>query len=261
MAEQYEVFALKFAEHPGAPKSQFFFGPTPGATEEVLELDYFFWVLASRDDVVLVDSGFTGATAARRNRPYLRSPDEALRSLAIAPDDVSLVIISHLHYDHAGSWAPFTNARFVLQDDEMAFWTGRHLPTRTFRWLIEPDDLHAYLSMNLEGRISWIDGDATISDGLSVHKVGGHTPGSQIVRAQTARGWVVLASDAAPTYEHIETGTPFGILTDAAQCHAAYQRILELADSPDLVVPGHDRLVFQRFDRIQGREELSVRIA
>jgi hypothetical protein len=148
----YEVYALKFAEHPGGTRGSFFFGPRVERPSNTLPVDYYFWLLRSEATSVVVDLGFTREVAERRGRTYLRSPEEALSSLGVEAADVPLVVVSHLHYDHAGCWAPFTSARFALQDEEMAFWTGRHLRRPSLRWLVELDDLQAYLALNHQGR-------------------------------------------------------------------------------------------------------------
>lgn len=258
---EHNVYALKFAEHPGAPRGAFFFGPTTPSPDELIKLDYFFWLVRSPDRDIVVDIGFTAETADRRGRPHLRSPDQALLDLGVDPAGVELVIMTHLHYDHAGCWAPFTTASFVLQESELAFWTGPHLSRPQMKWLVELADLEAMVSLNYEGRLQLINGDAELVPGVSVHRVGGHTPGSQVVRVHTSKGGVVLASDAAPMYENQQTDTPFGILTDVPGSLDAFDRMYALAESPELIIPGHDPLVFERFDSVAGQEGLTARIA
>lgn len=257
---EFEVYALKFAEHPGGPRGSFFFGPVE-QPDDPIALDYFFWLMRSPDHTILLDVGFTATTAQRRGRPHMREPHEALANFGVDPKEVSMVIMSHLHYDHAGDWGPFENATFVLQDSELAFWTGRHLSRRTLRWLVELDDIQAYVRLNHEGRIRFVDGDEELVPGLSVHRVGGHTPGSQVVRLSTSSGNVVLASDVVAMYENLEADAPFGILTDVPASLDVFYRVTSLADSPDLIVPGHDPAVFERFDEVEGQQGLTVRIA
>jgi glyoxylase-like metal-dependent hydrolase (beta-lactamase superfamily II) len=257
----YEVYALKFAEHPGGARGSFFFGPIVDRATETVAVDYFFWLLRSADATVVVDLGFTREVADRRKRSYLRSPEEALADLGVSAADVPLVILSHLHYDHAGCWAPFTNARFVIQDAELAFWTGRFLSRRQFAWLVELDDLQAYLALNHEGRVRFVDGTAEVLPGVTVVQVGGHTPGSQVVQVATPEGPVVLASDSCPLYENLETDAPFGILTDVPGSLTAFDRIAALAGDPGRVVPGHDPAVLSRFQPVSGSDGLTVRVA
>jgi glyoxylase-like metal-dependent hydrolase (beta-lactamase superfamily II) len=92
------------------------------------------------------------------------------------------------------------------------------------------------------------DGDDALAPGLSVHLLGGHTAGLQVVRVHTAVGWIVLASDASHYYENFTAGRPFPIVHDVGAMLEGHGRLRRLADSPDLVVPGHDPLVLERYE-------------
>ena len=92
-----------------------------------------------------------------------------------------------------------------------------------------------------------LDGDEELAPGLSLHLLGGHTGGNQVVRVHTARGWIVLASDASHFYENIETDRPFAIAYEPERVLAGYRRMYELADSRAHVIPGHDPLVMERY--------------
>ena len=110
-----------------------------------------------------------------------------------------------MHYDHAGNNDLFPNATFHLQDREMAFCTGRCMCHRDLRRSFEADDV------TRDGRApvpatgcSFHDGTGEIAPGITVHHVGGHTNGLQVMRVKTQRGWVVLASDASHFYANFE---------------------------------------------------------
>jgi glyoxylase-like metal-dependent hydrolase (beta-lactamase superfamily II) len=90
------------------------------------------------------------------------------------------------------------------------------------------------------GRVAIHDGEDELAPGFSIRRVGGHTPGMQIVRVMTKRGWVVVASDAMHFYANRETGIPFAILVDVGEYMAGWQTLNRLADSPDHIIPGHD---------------------
>jgi glyoxylase-like metal-dependent hydrolase (beta-lactamase superfamily II) len=98
-------------------------------------------------------------------------------------------------------------------------------------------------------RVVFHDGESELAPGLTLHRVGGHTRGLQVVRAHTRRGWVVLASDAAHFYANWQQRRPFPIVDDIPRYLAALDRIEALADSPRHVIPGHDPLVLQRYPR------------
>ena len=199
---------------------------------------------------MLVDAGIRPDTAAPvAGLEYLGSPVETLAALGIAPSDVGHVVLTHLHYDHTGTAAAFPAARYVVQRRELEYWTGpwaRRIARE--RWLVDDRDVAHLVAARAAGRVELVDGDAEIVPGLSVHLVGGHTAGMQVVRARTAAGDVVLASDASHFAENIETDRPFPILHSMPDMYGAFDRINELAAGPHLVVPGHDPEVMARFE-------------
>ena len=91
------------------------------------------------------------------------------------------------------------------------------------------------------------DGPAAILPGIELHRIGGHTRGLQSVRVATARGLVVLASDASYYYQSFEQGRVFMIVDSVADMLGGYRRLRELAARPELIVPGHDPEVMRRY--------------
>ena len=96
------------------------------------------------------------------------------------------------------------------------------------------------------------DGDAELFPGVSVHLIGGHTKGLQVVRVATRRGWLVLASDASHFYANMEQERPFPIVYSVADMVQGYGRLRELAESPAHVIPGHDPEVLRRYPAPRG---------
>jgi len=241
----YELFALKYATHPERRvHDNFIFrdlhdGPMP--------IDFFVWVARSAERTFVIDTGFDAPTARRRERHLVRPVADAVRSVGVDPEDVEDVIITHLHNDHAGDLAAFPRARLHLQDREMAFATGRHMCHARLRAPFEEDHVVDMVRKVYGGRVAFHDGVAELAPGLSVHRVGGHSDGLQVVRAWTTRGWVVLASDATHFYANMETGNPFPIVFNIGDMLEGHRTCLRLADSPAHVVPGHDPLVLERY--------------
>ena len=95
-------------------------------------LDYFVWAVVGKRRTFLVDTGFTHEVAAQRDRQLTRLPREGLALLGIDAAEIRDVIITHLHYDHADTFSDFRNARLHLQDEEMAYATGRHMTRSPF---------------------------------------------------------------------------------------------------------------------------------
>jgi len=97
------------------------------------------------------------------------------------------------------------------------------------------------------GRVRFHDGDGELAPGVTLHHVGGHTLGLQIVRVATRRGWVVLASDASHFYANMEQSRPFPIVYNVGDMVEGWRRAQALAESPAHVIPGHDPLVMERY--------------
>jgi glyoxylase-like metal-dependent hydrolase (beta-lactamase superfamily II) len=92
--------------------------------------------------------------------------------------------------------------------------------------------------------------------------VGGHAAGLQVVRVHTAKGNIVLASDATHFYANIEEDRPFSVVTDLRQMYEAFDIVRTLADSPEHIVPGHDPKVMERYPPARaGLEGIAARIA
>src|SRR3546814_9912076 len=98
-----------------------------------------------------------------------------------------------------------------------------------------------------DDRVGFVAGTTELAPGISLHHVGGHTDGLQVVRVWTRRGWVVLASDAAHLYENKERINPFPIVFSVGDMLDGFRTLDALAASPRHVVPGHDPLVMQRY--------------
>ena len=165
--------------------------------------------------------------------------------MGVDPAEVRHVVLTHLHYDHSGTLEDFPGATFHLQEREYQFAAGRG--SDSTRDGFEAADMMRLVDLFYEGRLVLQDGSASPVQGLSMHLVGGHTPGLQVVSVRTERGRVVLMSDASHFYEHYERGLSFPRADDAERTIASFAVIDELADSPEHVVPGHDPRVLARY--------------
>jgi len=242
--DNYEIYAIKYA-HNERRASENFIGGDPH--DGPMPLDYFVWLLRGGGREIVVDLGFSAAMAAKRRREHLRCPTEGLRLLGCDSRAVKDVVITHLHYDHAGNFELFPAATFHLQDREMQYATGRHMAQPVFNGAYEVEDVVGMVRRVYGGRVRFHSGDADLAPGVSVHLIGGHTMGLQVVRVATRRGWVVLASDASHFYANMEQVRPFPIVFSVAHMVAGYGRLLALAGSPAHIIPGHDPLVLERY--------------
>jgi glyoxylase-like metal-dependent hydrolase (beta-lactamase superfamily II) len=241
----WEVYAVRYAHHHRMARENFLGGDIHDGP---MPIDYFVWAVKSGGRVFVVDTGFDEAMARKRGRSLLHGgPGEGLKAIGIEPAHVEDVLITHMHYDHCGNHALFPAARYHVQDREMAFSTGRCMCHSHLRFPFDEEDVVAMVRKVFAGRVVFHDGDEEIAPGLSLHRVGGHSMGLQMVRVNTRRGWVVLASDATHFYANIELGLAYPIVYNVADVLEGYRRAYALASSPGHVIPGHDPLVLERY--------------
>ena len=243
----WAVLAIPYAVRTGL-RGQHFLGHD-ARSDEPHPTAYYVWLALSDREVVLVDAGIgRGRAAAMSGLHYYGSPVELLAAVGVAPEDVGWSILTHLHYDHTGTVADLSAATYVVQQTEWEYWNGpaaRRISRE--RWLCSPDDLDHLTAAGYMGRRRDVAGDVDLLPGLSLHLVGGHTAGMQVVRVRTAAGHVVLASDASHFYENRADDRPAPILHCMPAVYAAFDRLAELADGEDLIVPGHDPAVLDRY--------------
>jgi glyoxylase-like metal-dependent hydrolase (beta-lactamase superfamily II) len=242
--DMYEVFAIRYATRE-AKRTNHFIGGDPH--DAPMPMDYFVWLIRNQARTIVVDTGFGSEVAAKRGRTFLRQPKDGLALLGVDADTVKDVVITHLHYDHVGTFTDFVGAKFHLQDDEMSYATGRHMRHRQFNHGYEVDEVVGMVRMVYKDRVIFHKGDDVIAPGVSLHRIGGHTHGLQCVRVKTQRGWVVLASDASHYYEHFEGKRLFTTMFNLGEAMEGYDKIKQLADSLAHIVPGHDPLVMTRY--------------
>lgn len=153
-----------------------------------------------------------------------------LSKLGIKPEDIDIVINTHLHNDHMGNNDIFTKAKFIIQSEEIPLifapkvWMSYYFKDQT------------KCIINVKDRIYLVDGDEKISENLSVWKLGGHTPGSQAVIIEGEKK-VAIAGDVVPTFFNIEQDWPTGIFWDI---NGILRGMTKLRNACDLVLPSHD---------------------
>ncbi len=254
----YEIYAIKYAWR-DARRTVHFVGGDPH--DAPMPMDYFVWLVRNAERTIVIDTGFTQAMADQRKRVFLRSPAAGLALMGVNAAEVKNVVITHLHYDHVGTFQDFPAAQFHLQDAEMAYATGRHMRHRQFNHGYEVEEVIGMVRLVYKDRVTFYKGDAELAPGISLHHIGGHTAGLQCVRVHTARGWVVVASDTSHYYEHFEKGRVFTTTFHLGDTLDGYARLHQLADSPKHIVPGHDPLVMQRYPAVSAAlKDIVVRL-
>jgi glyoxylase-like metal-dependent hydrolase (beta-lactamase superfamily II) len=254
-SDQYEVLAVEYARLERPSREFYLFSPDPH--EGPRPIAYYMWVIRNEARTIVVDLGFDRRSGERRGRTFLREPMAALAAVGVAPAEVDTVIITHMHYDHAGHEPAFPNARFILQEREIAYCTGKAMGYPPCRRSYDIEHVTGMIRANFRSQVKFVDGDADIAPGISVHLIGGHSGGLQVVRAATDVGPLVIASDAAHFYDVVSEQNPFAVIVSLPEMCAGWERIFELGAATERVVPGHDPLVSELYPRHRD-DELTV---
>lgn len=245
----YEIYALRYATMSPRTPHMNYLTPDPHETAAA-DLDYFVWLVRGNGRDILVDTGFNEAAAQARSRKLTLNPVDALANFGVAADTIRDVVVTHLHYDHAGNLDRFPKARFHLQDREMAYATGRCMCHGALRHPFSIEDVTLMVKHVYGERVTFHNGDGEVAPGVTLHRVGGHSDGLQVVRVTTARGPVVLASDAAHYYGNMHRKSPFPIVYNLGDMIEGWDVAHRLAGHPDRVIPGHDPLVREIYPRV-----------
>ena len=201
-----------------------------------IPIGVYTWLIEGASKNVLVDAGCSADFLSGVGFPaqQVSTQEAELEKVGLTVDDIDVVIITHLHIDHAKDVDKFNNATFVVQQSELDFAANPH-PIQA-GWFVDlPED-----------RIQVVDGDVEILDGIQVIHTPGHTPGGQSVLIETESGTTGLCGlctirdNLYPPEELRQMGvraiTP-GIHTDARQAYDSLIKLLEMADQ---VIAIHD---------------------
>jgi glyoxylase-like metal-dependent hydrolase (beta-lactamase superfamily II) len=249
----HRIYAVRYG-HLDRTSDRNFLGGDDHASR--MPLDYFVWAIKGDGFSIVVDTGFDSAAAARRGRTLTRPVAEGLAAIELDPGDVLDVVITHMHYDHAGNVALFPRARLHLQDAEMAYCTGRAMTHAHLSAFFEAEDVVQLVRRVFDGRVVFHAGDCELYPGVTLHHLPGHTLGLQAVRVETARGPVVLASDAAHFWSNLEREIPFPVVADVPGYLESLRTLHKLAPSIDHIIPGHDPQVLARFPPETGTRDI-----
>jgi len=246
-APVFEVYAIRYATSPGAAVSMLAAGADPSRK---IDIPFMIWVLRGPGGRnVLVDAGsYHGSVFDRWKLVDFVKPSAAIGKVGLAPGDITDIIITHIHWDHVNGLDLFPSARVWMQRDEFMHYIDDEGKPKD--QAITADDAAMLGKLRKEGRVVFVDGDAKeIMPGVTVYTGGKHTFATQYVAVRSAAGTIVLASDNIYLYENLEKHLPLGLTGDKDADLRVQERVLRLASSPRLIVPGHDPAVFERFPK------------
>ncbi len=243
---RYQVYAIRYGTLQRFPVAALVAGAD---TSRRADIALMIWLVRSSDGRrnILVDAGFYREKFMRRWQPAdYRRPSEALAAVGLRPEQVTDIVVSHVHWDHLDGADLLPNARIWIQRAEFE----HHLDStgRARSPAIDSIDAAMLAGLARTGRVELIAGDSVeIIPGITVYTRGRHTYASQYVQVHRASTQIVIASDNAYLYENLEQRRPIAQTLDSVSNLQAQARMLRLTGSPTYVVPGHDPEVFLRF--------------
>ncbi len=198
---------------------------------------YVFYIKGG-DKNILVDTGLeqfmvpdhVGETYGFKVMEF----EEALSTVGLAPEDIDIIIHTHLHNDHCENDYKCVNAKVYVQKREMQFFNNPH-----------PVD-HRYYPDVLEGvDVIEVDGDANIVDGIDVVFSPGHSPGGQSVSVNTSAGRVIITGFCCNEKNFPKNGpaVPSGVHIDLTEAYDSIQKIKEMGC---VIIPLHDLSIGQK---------------
>ncbi|MBV9169009.1 MAG: N-acyl homoserine lactonase family protein [Chloroflexi bacterium] len=208
------------------------------------------WLIEGAGLNIVVDTGCDlseqspaiGGSVLRQHAIWTRRRPEwtveaQLARFGLEPADIDVVINTCCHFDHIGNNTRFTNATFIVQKRELPL--AIHPP----RWALYYYPEMAFNLLDVRDRLELVDGNLRVTDGVTVHLLGGHSPGTQVVLLDTQVGRVCIPGDLVPFYQNIELNWPMGAFFDVEAVIRAYAWMRMNAD---IVVPHHDWGFFDR---------------
>jgi glyoxylase-like metal-dependent hydrolase (beta-lactamase superfamily II) len=191
-----------------------------------------------REQLAQVDAGADALTFTSKGMPEtdIVSIEDSLGKLGLKPEDIEIVIVTHLHCDHIGLAYKYKNAVFIVQQKELECARNPH-PIDSI--LYDPETFH-----NLNWQV--IEGDKEIIPGISVFLTPGHTPGGQSVEINTSAGKAVITgfcstlNTFSPTKEMKRRGWEVTIPLIHHNAVQAYDSSLLVKRRADIILPLHE---------------------
>jgi glyoxylase-like metal-dependent hydrolase (beta-lactamase superfamily II) len=253
VSDKYEVYALKYIDEGKFSAKDAIVG---GIEKDSVDCGDMFWLLkGSSGKNILVDAGNIDSTMGLP-KSYLR-PDLVLQQIGVRPSDISDIILTHPHNDHVGGINLFPKAKVWMQEDDFNYFVGKAWQEKGDSMGFQKKDVRNLIEINLERRLKLIKGDSIeIFPGIRVFIGSKHTFENQylMVNSNSSKK-IIIASDAVWFYPNLTNLLPI----PTAFCHdpKAYvnnmKRMKTLIQDQDLIIPGHDNLVFTRFPKVTDR--------
>lgn len=250
-APLYEIYALKYA---GPFTSKLAMLLWMEGWDQDAKRNYYIWAIKGKGEVVVVDTGCRVALANERKLSNFVNPLEMLARIDAHAGNVKKVIITHIHFDHAGGveafCKAFPNAVFYVQKKEYDFWIKNPLAgRRAFACASDSPANKALADLEGTDRLRLVNGDKKIMPGIEVLLAPGHTVGLQAVAVNTVRGTAIIASDCAHIKRNFRDDNPSALITDMVAWMESYDKLRSKAPF-ELLFPGHDEDLLTKYPHV-----------
>jgi N-acyl homoserine lactone hydrolase len=253
----YSVKLLAYGGIQGYPKSGLVYGAHNQGTTY---LPFFYILIQNKDHIILFDIGYRDEAADGQKDwskllggSNIETPAQVLKKVNLTPNDIDIIILSRLHFDHAGNIDQFPKAQFYVQKEELDGWVSSlSLPEKVREWVwvaTDLDHINDLLEVAAENRLTLIEEDNfEVAEGVKAHKAKGHTFGTQALTVETKKETFVLTQDVAYTYENVIDYKPLGLGLDNIDQLMSIHKVNELVGgNADFIIPGHDKAVFKKY--------------
>jgi glyoxylase-like metal-dependent hydrolase (beta-lactamase superfamily II) len=242
----YEIFAIKFGERTHKiPLSDAAVG---AKGNDSLNVCFMYWLLKGNGKIILVDAGFADDMEINPKFISYSRPDKMLEKINIKPDDVTDIILTHSHWDHIGGIDLYPGAQVWMQKDDYDYFVGNAWQKGGINNGFNEKDVLKIVQRNLDKKLTLVKGDdIEILPGIKVFTGSKHTYESQYVLVETHSDKVIIASDNAWFYYNLTSLLPIPVTHDSKAYSENLKRMKTMINNIDLIIPGHDPLVFSKF--------------
>jgi glyoxylase-like metal-dependent hydrolase (beta-lactamase superfamily II) len=244
----YQVFAIKYA---GPVRKSGSHLRWQKDWDKEATGNYYIWLVKNGQRTVVIDTGCTPETAREKALSFYMCPSRLLPSAGVDPKEIEYVILTHLHWDHAGGAIFFPHANFFLHEKEYSFWTGNGIcNSPPLQSLIDRKCLKLIRSLYNDNRVALIKNNRDIFPGIGAIFAPGHSPGLMAISVNTAKGTLILGSDSAFAVENYEEKWPHDIFFNMADYLKTMAMLRRKASKPELLFAGHDPAMFNDYPRV-----------
>jgi glyoxylase-like metal-dependent hydrolase (beta-lactamase superfamily II) len=255
----YEVYALAYFEGKRTKLAQALYQQS---WDQDLTLNFYIWAAINKKngEVTLIDTGCAdelGARFRKANEPGAKytHPKVLVTRLDIKPEQVTRVVLTHLHPDHVNGMLDFPTlypkAQFYLQKREFDFWAFDPMSQRPpFKQNFNKPGFDAVAALAKTPRLTILDGDQFVGPEMEVLLCPGHTPGLMVVEVPTAKGQVIVASDLGHIFRTFSEDRPSNVITDIRPWMDSLDKLRPRAPLEN-IFPGHDILMATNFPKVR----------